>query len=291
MISINELKYVNMWVSKCPYPGIDYATLATDKLKQALEDFKNYYLNKKYSLFLSNGEQLDFEILEKNLCHMLGVDYKNLSGDYFKDFRINILGTNASLKSYELLNLLVDKIDKVLEYDEYHGGKVLNYYRIMIKNSIFEKLSDFGQFNFSVLNFDKNKYTKYASFSSNKFLCVQSNEIISPYFMMGILQEMKDNSNEDEYDEINLKPYTVETLFAPTNANEFFKDQEVVIPTQIEINSGDKLIKKIATSKEKLALLNQYKLLINQYGLPNKLNISGDYEAILAEDCSRRLVK
>ena len=36
-----------------------------------------------------------------------------------------------------------------------------------------------------------------------------------------------------------------------------------------------------AKPNEKIALLNQYKSIINQYKLPNRLNIYGDYESML----------
>lgn len=291
MISINELRYVNAWPNRCPYPGIEYAKLSTDRLKASFEDFKKYYLNKKYSMILSNGEQLNLEIKSKNICHMLGVDYKNLSSDYFTSFRQNILGTSDKPSSFVLLNTLIEKIDDVLEYDEKNQGKVLNYYRLMIKNAIFEKLSDFSQFNFSVLNFNKERYSQTASFNSTKFLYVQSNEVLCPYFMMGILEEEKDTLQEKETNEFDIPYFAVETLFAPNNPGEMFKNQEVAIPTQIEIDSGYTLSKRIATSEEKLALLNQYKLLISQFNISNKLNINGDYEAILASGSSKRLTK
>lgn len=286
MITLNELKYVNAWTSKCPYPGIEYATLAAKKLVESYEDYNEHYLNKGYSVILSSGEQFDFEIYNKNICHMLGIDYKNLTGEYFEKFRSEILGVSSSIKSYDLLKAIIDNIDEVLKYDEKTNGKVLNYYKLMIKSSIFEKLTDFSRFNFGVLNFNKDKYPSTANFKSTKFLYVQSNEIVAPYFMMGILNDTKPGEGtEDE----NM--FAVETLFAPNKPHEFFMSSEAAIPTQIQIDTGEKLIKKEATASEKLALLNQYKLIISTYNLPNNLNISGDYEAILADAASKRLIK
>ena len=93
--------------------------------------------------------------------------------------------------------------------------------------------------------------------------------------MMGILKNTDINSGEVE------EKYAVETLMAPFNVSDFFNCQEVVIPTQILVTTEDKMDKRIATSSEKLALLNQYRSIINQYGLPNMLNIYGDYEVML----------
>ena len=42
MITLNELKYVNAWTSKCPYPGVEYATLAAKKLVESYEDYKKH---------------------------------------------------------------------------------------------------------------------------------------------------------------------------------------------------------------------------------------------------------
>lgn len=290
MISINELRYVNSWNNRCPYPGIEYAKVATERLKASFEDFKKYYYNKKYSMILSNGEQVNLEIKSKNICHMLGVEYKNLMSDYFTDFRNNVLGINGKVNSFTLLSELINNMDAVLNYDNNGGSKVLNYYRLMIKNAIFEKLSDFSQFNFGVLNFDKEKYYSNVTFNSTKFLYVQSNEAICPYFMMGILEEKNENTNEEK-NEFDRTPYSVETLFAPNSPGEMFKNQEVAIPTQIEIDNGNTLTKKIATAEEKLALLNQYKLIVSTFNIPNNININGDYEAILASESSKRLTK
>ena len=83
MITLRELEYVNGWARKVPYPGIEYAEKTAEKLVNAYEDFNNLYKDKKYDIITSSGEQILFEILDKNLCHMLGVDYKNLTDSYF----------------------------------------------------------------------------------------------------------------------------------------------------------------------------------------------------------------
>lgn len=288
MITQNELQYVNNWPIHCPYPGKEYARQSAERLIASFEEFKKYYLNKKYSIILSNGEQLDFEIKDKNLCHLLGVDYKNLTGDYFESFRRDILNVEDSISSYDLLRIIIEKIDEILDYDEIENGKVLNYYRLMIKNAIFQKLSDFSSFNFGVVNFDKNICNRQVGFNSTKLLYVQSNEAICPYFMMGILKDSQYHNKLNDYETI---PYVGETLFAPYKPEDYFKEQEVVIPTQIEINDKIHLTKKIATPEEKIALLNQYKLLITRFGLANKLNVLGDYETILASASVKKLIR
>lgn len=207
---------------------------------------------------------------------------KKINSGYFDDFKEKILNIEPyiNIRSYDLLKLIIDNIENVIKFDYDNGGKVLNYYRIMIKCSIFEKLSDFSRFNFGIINFDKNKYTektgKNINVNSQKFLYVQSNESSAPYFMMGIKQPEEDIED-------NQPKYVVETLIAPTKVEDFFNEQEVVIPTQILITTESKMDKLEATSSEKIALLNQYKSIISQYNLPNRLNIYGDYESILVE--------
>lgn len=281
MISKKELGFVGNWAKKTPYPGVEYANEAILKLKQSFEDYRKFHLNKEYDIILSNGEQILFEILSKNLCHMLGVDYKNLSSEYFDDFRDTILGVSGTIQSYSLLEKLIEKMDDVLEYDYKNGGIIFNYYRIMIKCSIFETLSDFSRFNFGVINFNKQLYDGIFNGNTEKFLYVQSNEAVCPYFMMGILPDNKSSSFDVKY--------AVETLIAPSMHRDFFKDQEVVIPTQIITTTSEQMIKKEADPNEKLALINQYNAIVSELSIPNKLNIFGDYQAMLVEDSKKRI--
>lgn len=281
MITNKELGYVSTWANKAPYPGIDYANKAVEKLIEAFNNYNKFYSGKEYDIVLSNGEEILFAILSMNLCHMLGIDYKNLSGDYFDSFRRKILPEYQG-GSYNLLKAIIDNIDDVLKYDYDNGGKILNYYRILIKCSIFDKLSDFSEFNFCVINFDKDKYFESSKSEYNgrstKFFYVQSNEAVSPYFMMGLVPTDKDSSEE-----LNIPKYAVETLIAPTNTKDFFNGQEVSIPTQILVNTDSSMDRLEATPSEKIALLNQYKTIISNYGLKNNINIQSDYESMLVE--------
>ena len=289
MITKKELGFVTLWASKVPYPGLEYATESLGKLKETIEFYNKFYNNKQYELILSNGEELSFEILNKNLCHLLGVDYKNLTSDYFEDYRYDVLKLDRIPKSYELLQSIIDNIDDVLKYDYDNKGKTMNYYRIMVKCAIFEKLSDFSRFNFGVINFDKDKYIESSnnqlSCNSTKFLYGESGEMGAPYFMMGIL---KDNASTFDNNDI----YVAETLLAPHNVKDFFNNQEVCIPTQILITTDEKMEKVLATPEEKIALLNQYRGIIKNHNIPNCINIFGDYENILSEQANvKRKIK
>lgn len=297
MITTKELGWVGAWASKAPYPGIGYAEKAAKKLVESKETYDQFYKDKEYDLILSNGEQLSFEIMPMNLCHMLGVDYKNLSGEYFEEFRKKVLEIQGIPRSYELLSSMVERIDDVLEYDEKKQGIILNYYRVMVKCSIFEKLSDFSKFNFGVINFNKDKYEKLSNGTyhgnAEKFLYVQSNEQACPYFMMGIIQQ-NDETGPKQEEEIAINKYVVETLFAPTNVKDFFSNQNVCIPTQILTTTSEEMIKKEATPANKIALLNQYKAIVSEYDLVNKIDIYSDYMAMLSSldiESNKALIK
>ena len=114
MITTRELNYVTSWATKTPYPGIKYAEYATEKLSEAVANYDKFYANKEYDIILSNGEQISFEILNKNLCHMLGIEYKNLTSDYFERFREEILGITGPIKSYDLLKTILENAEEIL---------------------------------------------------------------------------------------------------------------------------------------------------------------------------------
>ena len=284
MITTKELGWISAWATKAPYPGITYAENTAKKLIDSVQTYEQFYKDKEYDLILSNGEQFSFEIAAMNLCHMLGVDFKNLSSEYFNDFRQDVLKLSNTPRSYELLNAIIEHIDDVLEYDEAKQGVILNYYRIMVKCSIFDKMSDFSKFSFGVINFDKEKYALSSSDTyrgnATKFLYVQSNEQACPYFMMGILPSTEKKTIEQEG--IVTNKYAIETLFAPTNVKDFFNNQKVCIPTQILTTTSEEMIKREATPANKIALLNQYKAIVSEYGLVNKMDIYSDYMATLS---------
>lgn len=304
MISNKELQFINTWAKKTPYPGREYSEETCEILKEAFQTYKKDYENKEYDIILSNSEEINFEILQSNICHMLGISTKDLLSDYHSEFRKKILGIDRAT-SYELIEAIVDNIDKIMEYEDEGKRKILNYYRIRVKCAIFDKMLDLSKFNFGCINFDKEKFSKEngydVSWTSTKLLYSVSNEAVCPYFMVGIKPEKntekQDHSTTEEEPEefIGTKKnekYIVESLMAPYQPKQFFINQEVVIPTQILTNDGETFNKKIASPNEKLALLNTYKAIINKYQIPNRMNIYGDYETMLSEiENSKRFMK
>lgn len=271
MITTKELQYVDAWATKIPMPGIEYSISVLKEMKECYETYKRKYQNKEYNLIFSNGEEICFEILACNLCHMLGIDFQNIKGEYFDDYRKDVLDINSyTFTSYDLLEAVLENAEIVAEKDNdiRNSRKIVNYYKSQIKCNIFKKLSDFEKFNFAAINYN-GQDDKY-DYDKQKLLFVPSNEAVCPYFIMGIKQSTGENQK-----------YIVNTLIAPQEPKKFFDNQEVIIPTQILVSDNDALRKLNATADEKIKLLTMYKSIINSYNIPNKLNISGDYESIL----------
>ena len=274
MISTKELRYVDQWANRIPMPGIEYSLNVLKEIKKCYDLYNEKYKDKEYSIIFSNSEEIDFEILSKNLCHMLGIDYNNIKSEYFNNYRESVFGTSADdFNSYTLLELIIENMDKIAELDNDPNvsEKVINYYKSAIKCSIFNKFSNFDKFNFGAINYigDKDE----VEYENQKLLFVSSNEAVTPYFMMGIKKVDFDYGPK----------YLVFSLLAPQKPDYFFKNQEVVIPTQILISNNSNLNKVVSTPEEKLHLLRMYSDIINKYNIPNRINIYGDYESVLNE--------
>ena len=294
MISRKELGYVSSWARKVPYPGDAYCEETMLKLKKAVELFNHYYNNTKYNITFSNNEEIELEILANNIAHMLGLDFKNLTSLQLSDFRKTILDIdpNQYITSYALLESIIENYEKVINFDKTSEYlKALNYYKISVKSDIFSKLGDLANFKFGCINFDKDKFTdnadRHFNPRSNKFLYIPSDEAVSPYFLIGILQkDAQINIDEKDSEEIEVlnTPYIVETAFAPDDPKSFFKNQEVVIPTQVLKDNNKELIRVTATPTQKKDLLKEYRTIITQYNLDNRINIYNDYFSMLSEE-------
>ena len=154
MISKKELQYVDLWATKIPMPGYDYSMDILEKIEQCYNLYKNKYKDKEYSILFSNGEEIEFEIQAKNLCHMMGIDYKNITGEYFNNYRSKVFNTAEKLSSYELLECILENKEKVAMEDNNprNQAKAINYYKSAVKCGIFQKFSDFEKFNFGAIN-------------------------------------------------------------------------------------------------------------------------------------------
>lgn len=287
MISKKELEYVSTWARKVPYPGYEYSRETLLKLKESVTKYNEIYSGTKYNISFSNSEEITLEILSSNIAHMLGIDHKELLSEYKTEFRTQVLGFDDSdaIGSYVLLNRVVECMDDVLKYEDINGNKSLNFYKIRVKCEIFEKMANLMNFNFGCINFDNTLYSSLnnVNFNSNagKILFTQSNEPVSPYFMIGI-KPTCDNKTNGDAAEADAS-YIVETVFAPRTPQRFFNGQEVVIPTQILFDKNDILTKMNATSDQKRKIISMYREIINLYNLNDRLNIYGDYMELLSQ--------
>lgn len=279
MISKSELKYVTKSNGYAPYPGDEYAYEVMKELKAANELFKEKYDGKSYSMILSNGEEFEFAILNKNLCHMLGINAKILSSEYAYDTVKRVLGIDYLNKvpTYELLTKIIERSEDVIENERKENSfKLINFYKVMIKIAIFKQLTNFQSFDYGVINFNRDTFIKnvgeYNIGLSDKYIFMPSGEVFIPYFMVGLI---KNCGGED---------YVPETLIAPENFVDFFKSQEFVLPVQLLIDDNKDFTKLIATPQEKLKLLNRYKEIISTYNTNTNINIFNDYIATLTED-------
>ena len=281
MISSKELKYVDSWARNIPMPGYEYSMDVLKEIERCYNLFQEKYKDKEYSMIFSNSDEIELEILSKNLCHLLGIDYKNIRDPYFDYYREKVFGTSTSdFTSYDLVEMILKNMEKVaqMDNDNSNKAKAINYYKSAIKCSIFNTLSNFEKFNFAAINYVGDKPD--INYDEQKCFFVPSNEALVPYFMMIIRKDNSESSGK----------YVPTSLLAPVNPIEYFDDQEVIIPTQILVNNNDNLSKIAATPEEKIQLITMYESIIHRYGISNRLNIYGDYLATLNDSKNKTRV-
>lgn len=259
MITKQELYYASVPAYNAPYPGDDYAYDTINNLSYCCAIYRRDYEGKKYKLILSNGEKLEFEIKPWNLPHLLGIDYRMITSLYMKPLFHNVLELcdEYKINSLVVLNRIIENADKVLANDEINPIKILNYYKIMLKTSCFLKFSKLKDFDFGVLDFNKNVYknisNNYISSASNKYLFSKTNEELAPYCMIGL-----------KYDN-NLEIMVPETLVAPYDMADYLYGQRLILPLELLITNGEETNRVISTREDKIRILNFYKLLLDCY--------------------------
>ena len=118
MITSKELKYVDSWAREIPMPGYDYSMDVLNQIEECYNIYNQKYKDKEYSFIFSDSEEIDFQINYKNLCHMMGIDYDNIKGDYFDRYRENVFGTAANdFGSYKLVELILENKEKIATLD------------------------------------------------------------------------------------------------------------------------------------------------------------------------------
>jgi len=280
MLTKKELDYVNTLTFQAPFPGEDYAKNAMKELENAYLLYQKEYKDKEYDLILSDGDSINLEVLQKNVAHMLGIDFKGtqlIGEELYKTSG----GVISQMTSYNLLEHILENADKIIAHDSENRTKLINYFKVTIKSTILQSFSNFSRFDFGVIKFNKEEYdeTKYKRFSSNSniLLFIPSNEMITPHYVMGL--KLDDSESK----------YIVETMYATPAVHEFMDNQTLVVPTQILItdNSTDVLQKISATTKEKIDILRMYQALLGQARVETKIDIFSDYESLLIEDVNK----
>ena len=263
MIKKEELQFTKNNGMYVPFPGVDYAYDAINRLSYALAVFKKNYENKEFNVLLSNGEDLVFKIEDKNLAHLFGIDYRRIVAN--KEFLCDILefDEKEAINSYTLINRIIDNADKVIEHDEQGINLILNYYNIMIRTTLFIKMPTFDKFRFGVINFNRYKYEncfeKKFYPKSNKFLLIPTDEELVQFCLIGL--NRYNNSNA-------LYP---ETFMLPSNFQNYLYKQELLMPEEILIHDVYDYERINATNENKRNILNLYKSLISMYNTRSRI--------------------
>ncbi len=196
MISKKELSYVTNLARYAPFPGKDYAIKTMDSLISSYNLFLSDYQNKTHNLIFSNGDEIEFGILDKNIAHLLGIDCTNLKSAPMEETMKNVLGLNQQeyIGTHNILKAIINRAEDVVNNDSNpYNYKILNYYKILIKSIIFSKISNFENFDFGCINFRKPEDSQEKNISymdgCEKILFTESNEAITPYFMMGAVNK------------------------------------------------------------------------------------------------------
>lgn len=270
MISAKELQYVNHWESKAPYPGDNYAKKTLEEMQKMYEEYNSELRDKSFSIIFSDASECEFEIFESNLCHLLGVNYKWLTDGAYNRVLQDVLGLNPDNKisSYALLTSILENQDDVIAYDREASLRILNYYKALIKSSIFKQVGELEKFNFGMIKKD----------DVAKSLYMPSSEYVCPYFWVLI------DKNEDF-----SSKYFVKSLLAPsrTELSEYLKKSNgnPVIPTQIIVDDTKNSLRKTeATPEDKLKMLQMHDTISQLTGLPFNVDIGCDYAAVLMEN-------
>lgn len=265
MISLKELKYVGTYPEKAPYPGDDYAKETLENMCETFKKYNEKYRNKDYSIIFSDSSEINFEIFEHNMAHILGIDFSTIVGGNYEDFIKEVLGidrTETNITSYMIVKAILENYEDVIKYDGTNQNRALNYYKSRIKCAIFDKISDFEKFNFG----------KLETRDDSKILFTSSNEAICPYFLVRLKEDAKN------------RKYCVSSLLAPEKHQlSYYFNEQASIPTQIIIDDNNNLNKIEATPREKIEVLNMYKSIILNNSLIDRMDISGDYMSLLAD--------
>ena len=269
MISNTELRYVNTNADQpMPYPGDKYSSEALKELKEAVDAYDTYYKDRKYDVLFSDGQNIEFAIAPFNMAHVVGINHNHLIR---QNFIQEFYGEDCHKNSYEILHDIIDNIDDVLKLNELKKYTLINFYRVKTRSEVFSKFSNFNNFNFGCILFDKDiaeKNDYKTKMKSGKFLFTESDDPNFPYYMMGLAPG--DNPSE----------HYVETLFPNNDPERILTEQSIIMPTMISTTTPEEYNKIEATASQKLKLIKSYNELAKKYNA--NFSYFHDYYATLA---------
>ena len=194
MISRSELYNVSKFAEDVAFPGKDYAIKTMDNLIDAFNMYVEIFRNTEFNLGFSNGKNIRYKILDKNLSHLLGINIKNLLSESMRYTLENVLGITScdGRSSFEILRRILERADEVIKNDSNEKNyKILNYYRVMLKSLIFLGLPFFDTFDFGCINFNKDAfdYNNMYNFSpeSTMYLFTMKNYFLHKHSMFYLL--------------------------------------------------------------------------------------------------------
>lgn len=277
MLTKKELELVN-YKGLTPYPGDQYSLDTLKLIRASLKQYEEFYKNHEYEIILSNGEILEFEISEGNLAHMLGVRKEILTSLEQKDPKMAL---DSKSRTYQLLQLIAEEPEYFVEMNKQDNYEHFNFYRINVRNKVFQKFSNFYDLNFGCIHFDNESLEEkdQTQMKANKFLFTESNEILAPYYMMGLAKSQTGNTY-------------IETLFPNLYENKMFRNQKITYPISLSITTPKDFIHKETTNKQKLELYKKLKTNLKEYKI--NLDFEYDFENILsigAKEEAKLLIK
>ncbi|MBO4667659.1 MAG: hypothetical protein J5666_06000 [Bacilli bacterium] len=271
MISKKELQYVNAWESKAPFPGTDYAKATLEQMQRRYEEYNEKLRGKSFGIIFNDASECEFEIFEQNVSHLLGINYKWLTDGAYDGFIKDVLGLDPEVgfSSYTLLTKIIEHQDDVIAHDRQSSLRLLNYYKSLIKSSIFRRIGTLEEFNFGKIDLGDNA----------KLLYMPSSEAVCPFFFVLV--------DKDKNDEFASKHY-VKSLLSPSReemSNYFHRAEgKPVIPTQIIVDDMDNLRKTVATPKDKLDMLSMHEKISQIAGEAITVDPDYDYVVTLMEN-------
>lgn len=276
MLTQSELNYVNR--HNFPYPGDDYALAALLKVKESLKQYQDYYKSREYEMTFSDGFSIKFEIIESNVAHMLGV--KKPTTNDIPEIDRALVGINKP-KSYAYLELISENPKDFIKLNKQYDNQLFNFFRINVRNQVFQKFSNFYDLNFGCVHFNPEilEDRDATTMKSRTFLFTESYEIHAPYFMIGIA-EIEEG-----------KPF-IETLFPNLFGDKMFRNQVITLPTSLLVTTPTDFRQINPTPKQKLDLFRRLRNDLAQYN--SYFDFAFDYESMLADQAkeeSKQLIR